>query len=94
MAKIPFRHTKTLSPDEFKLALKHLFGGYGAQRAFSKCLGIHETTTRRYVNGSRQVPPTVVALMAYMHVRRQAGWTPELEIDHAIESLLEEAKAK
>lgn len=64
---------------EFRAAIEFLFGGYGAQRAFARYSGVHETTVRRYVSGNRHISSVVALLIAHMLDRRSRGLDPLLD---------------
>ncbi|MEN3951274.1 hypothetical protein [Iodidimonas sp. SYSU 1G8] len=77
----------SMTPIQFRQAIAALFGGYGSQRKFARLTGIHETSVRRYMTGTRPIPQVMVLLLTYMHERLQAGLDLRVDAAPFIESL-------
>ena len=61
-----------LNPKEFKKSIENVFG-WGSQRKLSKLLGRNESTVRRWIAGSRAIPPEMPLILALLNERRQLG---------------------
>lgn len=77
-----------LNPKEFKKSIENVFG-WGSQRKLSKLLGRNESTVRRWIAGSRAIPPEMPLILALLNERRQLGLNGSIDIKRHLELILE-----
>lgn len=83
----------TMTSEELRTAIVHLFGAHGGQRKLANMIGANDSSIRRYLMGTRRVPSWLVCIIAHLYERKVSGLPIDIPVDTIIRELLREAEA-
>ena len=79
---------------ELRQIINYLFEGRGGQSELARLVRCNDSTIRRYLSGSREIPEYLGVILAHLHERKRSGLDINLDIDRGISELLFLAKQR
>lgn len=82
-----------MTPTELRQIINFLFEGRGGQTELSRLVRCNDSTIRRYLSGSREIPDYLSVILAHAYLRKKNNLALAVDADQLIENMLGEIRS-
>jgi len=76
-----------MSPTELRQVINYLFEGRGGQTELARLVRCNDSTIRRYLAGTREIPDYLVVILAHIYERKRNGLPLYLDVDKRVDEM-------
>jgi hypothetical protein len=81
-----------MTPTELRQVINYLFDGRGGQTELARLVRCNDSTIRRYLSGTREIPDYLVVILAHIYERKRSGLPMYLDVDKRMEEMFSDIR--